>query len=138
MNEHHEHEHTQSPDFTIELNVNVRFPGLTAVLVPALAAIFQPQLHRIERLIMITAEQVTALETSNAALLAEVKTSNDKQDALILVASQTKDALVALQADADPTIAARIQAIIDSQTTAVADIKAQEAETDAAAAADAP
>lgn len=125
MNEHH-----QSPDFTIELNVNVRFPGL--------AAIFLPQLNRIERLIMTTAEQVTALEASNTALLAKVEESNDKTDALILVASQTKDALVALQADADPTIGARIQAIIDSQTAAVTSINTQEAETDAATGADAP
>lgn len=131
-------EHNQSPDFTIDFNVNVRFPGLTAIFVPALAAIFQPQLNRIEGKLMSLADQITALETSNAALVAKVEESNGKQDALILASSQTKDELVALQADVDPGLSARIQTIIDNQAAAIGSITTQEGETDAATSANGP
>lgn len=125
-------EHPKSPDFTIDLNVNVRFPGLTA---------FFPLFNRLEGTLMALTDAITNLEASNAALTAKIEESNGKQDALILVASQTKDALVAALAaagGADPALEARVQKIIDDQTAAVSSITTQEGETDAATAADAP
>lgn len=111
------------PLFTIDINVNV--PGLV------------PLLQQLGIQIMTKLEE---LQASTDALTAKVEESNAKTDALIAVANSTKDALVALQGQlpTNPVTDADLQAIIDKQTAAVTSITAQEAETDAAAAADTP
>lgn len=96
--------------------------------------------------------KVDGLVSSNAALKSKVDESNDKTDALILVAGAAKDALVAaraelaaLQANPAGATAAQLGALgdkidlaIGSATQAIAAVAAQEGETDAAAAAVAP
>lgn len=125
------------PVFTIEMNVNVHFPGITPFLQTFLTN---------QGIIMATMQdletKIDELVASNTALAATVEEGNGKQDALILVASQTKDALVALQAanpavDFQPLID-KLQGAIDTNATTTASITAQEGETDAATAADAP
>lgn len=114
----------ESPvNLRIAIDVNVKFPGLLALLQP------------LKENIMTALED---LQASAEALLKKVEESNAKTDALILIANTTKDALVALQGQATGITAADIQAIVDKQKAAVASLTAQEAETDAAAVAVAP
>lgn len=90
---------------------------------------------------MTIADQVTAVEASNVALVAGQGVLIGKVDNLMLVASQTKDALVAALANAtgtDPALEARLQAVIDSQTAAMTKITDEGTKVDAAGAADAP
>lgn len=109
-------------NLSIDVNVNS----------PALAAFFQ----LLEGNIMTMLEQ---LQVNTDALLAKVDEANGKTDKLIVIANLTKDALVALQGQAGSGVsAADIQAVIDKQTSAIAALTAQEAETDAAAVAVAP
>lgn len=121
----------------IRIDVNVNFPGLSAILQSFLGNI----MTILEDLQASTAAQKAAIES----LTAKVEESNSKTDTLILIANTTKDALVALQGQSSPITAADIQAVIDAQTASVAaigvsiaSIDAQEAETDAAAVAVAP
>ena len=107
----------------IAIDVNVNFPGLLALLQPLKDHIMNA---------------LTDLQASTDALTAKVEESNAKTDALILIANTTKDALVALQGQATGITATDIQAIVAKQTAAMASLTAQEAETDAAAAAVAP
>lgn len=81
------------------------------------------------------------LQASTDALTAKVEEANTKTDALIAVANATKEALVVLQGTigtGGTVTDADLQVVIDKQTAAIASLTAQEAETDAATAADAP
>lgn len=110
----------------LTLDINVTFPGLPAFL------------STLEGNIVTDIKQ--ALNDSTDALVKKIEEANGKTDALIVIASTTKDALVALQAQAATAVisAADIQAVIDKQTLAVNALNDQEAQTDAAAAAVAP
>ncbi len=103
--------------------INVNIPGLL------------PLVQQLGNQIMTKLDELNA---STDALAAKVEEDNTKTDALITVANATKDALVALQGQPGGVTDAQLQAVIDKQTAAVTSITAQEAETDAAAAADTP
>lgn len=116
----------------MDLNVNILFP----------------QFNTLEKIMGIV-EDLQAAQAANNAKIAElagaVETANGKTDGLIAVANATKDALVALQQSSGAALAAQLQPIIDGLNagtaqaqSAVDSLAAQNAETDAAAAADAP
>ena len=102
---------------------------------------------QLERLIMTLDElkaQIADLDLKVTDLSAQVEEANGKTDTLIVVANTTKDALVALQ-NAGGATPAQLQEIADSLTAVVVKVQAatdsvnaQDAETDAAAAAVAP
>lgn len=124
-----------TPLFSIEVNLN--FPGLVPILQTLLTnqGIIVADLKALEA-------KIDELVASNTALAADVETGNGKTDALILVASQTKDALVALQAanpavDFQPLID-KLDGAIATNTATSASLTAQDAQTDAAATADGP
>lgn len=91
--------------------------------------------------------KMEALAASNSDLATQVEVANGKTDELILVASTTKDALVALQAAAangtvsaaeiTPLIAT-IDTVLAAQVATKASLATQGAETDAAGVAVAP
>ena len=101
---------------------------------------------------MTIADDFLAKATATAAavseLTAKVEDSNAKTDTLILVATTTKDALVALQGQQAggavitaaqlAEVTAQMDNIIAAATASKVSITAQEAETDAAAGAVAP
>ena len=82
-----------------------------------------------------------ALKASNDTFVAHVATLESKVDSLIVVAQQTKDALVALQGTVSSggvATEAELQAIIDAQTAALAAVDAESTKVDTAATAVAP
>ncbi|MBS0367661.1 MAG: hypothetical protein JSS57_00525 [Proteobacteria bacterium] len=108
-------------------------------------------LKKLEKIMSLIDDLKAAQAASDAKiteLQAAVETSNGKTDALILVANATKDALVALQgtiANGQVVTSADLQGVIDGinagtakAQAAVDSLAAQNTETDAAAAADAP
>ena len=98
----------------------------------------RPFLNSMKDQIMTTLQD---LQTKTDELVAKVEEANGKTDALILAASTTKDALVALQqaAAAGTTVtSADLQAVIDKQQAAIDSLAAQEVQTDAASAAVVP
>ena len=110
----------------ISLDINLNLPGLLPFL-----KLFESKAMSL----------IDDLKASTDALVAQVEEGNAKTDQLILIASTTKDALVALQGQIGSGVmvtAADLQGIIDKQAAAVASINAQDAETDAAAVAVAP
>lgn len=136
MNEHDHNDHHQSPDLTIDLNVNVRLPGILPFLSSFLhnQGIIMADLQALEA-------KVDELVASNTALSAKVEESNGKTDALIVVAGDTKAALVALQGQVSPDLQPlidKLQRAIDTNVATTSSISAQENETDGAAGADAP
>lgn len=85
--------------------------------------------------------KVDELVASNAALSDKVTESNGKQDALLLVASQTKDALVALQGQTNPDfqpIIDKLDGAIQANANTTQNIVLEEAKVDAGTAADGP
>lgn len=125
---------------TITFDVNVNVPGLL------------PFLNSWKESIMETLETLQAKATALGAkvdeLKAEVEVANGKTDGLIVTATTTKDALVALQAQLAggqvvtsaqlDAVAATLDAGLASATAAKDSLVVQEGETDAAATAVAP
>lgn len=131
-----EHDHHQSPDFTIDLNVNVRLPGLAPFLLT-----FLTNQGKIMADIQALLAKVGELEAQNIVLNNKVEEGNNKTDLLITAAGETKAELIALQGQVNPDlqpIIDRIDNVINSQKATVASIGAQESETDAATGADGP
>jgi low affinity Fe/Cu permease len=118
-------------NFTLDINVN--FPGLVAFFTQLQGTVMDQ--------LQILQSKVDELVASNTELAAKVEEGNGKTDELILVASTTKDALVALQGQSAPDfqpLIDKLQGVIDKQTLTKASIAAQEAETGAAAVGVAP
>lgn len=111
----------------LTIDVNVNLPGLVAFFSHLKGTI-------VDQLQTLTAK-VDELVASNNALAAKVEEANGKQDALIVVANSTKDALVAIQQqgqiDVSPLIT-KLQSAIDANAVTTASITAQEGQTDAA------
>lgn len=117
----------------VTLDINLHFPGLVAFFTQLQGTV----MDKLQEL-QAKADQLIA---SNDELHAKVEESNGKTDELILVASTTKDALVALQGQSSPDfqpLIDKLQGVLDKQAATKASIVAQEAETGAAAASVAP
>lgn len=142
------------PLFTIAIDVNLNVPGLGQAMLDALLGIRANQAN-MERRIMATLEEVQAAAAAQKLkieeLAAQVEEGNAKTDALITVASTTKDTLVAVQAELEALKASggvtagaldNVLLTINQGTTtlqaAIDSANAQDAQTDAAAAAVAP
>lgn len=142
------------PLFTIVIDVNLNVPGLGQAMLDALLGIRANQAN-MERRIMATLEEVQAAAAAQKLkieeLAAQVEEGNTKTDALITVASTTKDTLVAVQAELEALkasggvaagaldgVLASINAGSATLQAAIDSANAQDAQTDAAAAAVAP
>lgn len=142
------------PLFTIAVDVNLNVPGLGQAMLDALLGIRANQVN-MERRIMATLEEVQAAAAAQKLkieeLAAQVEEGNSKTDALILVATTTKDTLVAVQAELEAlknsggVAAGALDSILNTLNegaatlqTAIDSANAQDTQTDAAAAAVAP
>lgn len=142
------------PLFTIAVDVNLNVPGLGQAMLDTLLGIRASQVN-MERRIMATLEEVQAAAAAQnlkiAELAAQVEEGNTKTDALILVATTTKDTLVAVQAELEAlkasggVAAGALDGILSTLNegtttlqTAIDSANAQDAQTDGAAAAVAP
>lgn len=142
------------PLFRIAVDLNLNVPGLGQAMLDALLGIRATQAN-MERRIMATLEEVQAAAAAQnlkiAELAAQVEEGNTKTDALILVATTTKDTLVAVQAELEALKASGgvasgaldgVLATLNQGTaalqTAIDSANAQDAQTDSAAAAVAP
>lgn len=142
------------PLFTIAIDVNLNVPGLGQAMLDALLGIRANQAN-MERRIMATLEEVQAAAAAQKLkieeLAAQVEEGNAKTDALITVASTTKDTLVAVQAELEALkasggvaagaldgVLASINAGSATLQAAIDSANAQDAQTDAAATAVAP
>lgn len=142
------------PLFTIAVDVNLNVPGLGQAMLDALLGIRASQAN-MERRIMATLEEVQAAAAAQKLkideLAAQVEEGNTKTDALITVASTTKDTLVAVQAelqalkDSGGVAAGALDNVLNTLNqgsvvlqTAIDSVNAQDVQTDTAAAAVAP
>ena len=142
------------PLFRIAVDLNLNVPGLGQAMLDALLGIRATQAN-MERRIMATLEEVQAAAAAQnlkiAELAAQVEEGNTKTDALILVATTTKDTLVAVQAELEALKASggvasgALDGVLNTLNqdtaalqTAIDSANAQDAQTDSAAAAVAP
>ena len=142
------------PLFRIAVDLNLNVPGLGQAMLDALLGIRATQAN-MERRIMATLEEVQAAAAAQnlkiAELAAQVEEGNTKTDALITVASTTKDTLVAVQAELEALKASggvasgALDGVLSTLNegasilqTAIDSANAQDAQTDSAAAAVAP
>ena len=142
------------PLFRIAVDLNLNVPGLGQAMLDALLGIRATQAN-MERRIMATLEEVQAAAAAQnlkiAELAAQVEEGNTKTDALILVATTTKDTLVAVQAELEALktsggvasgaldgVLATLNQGTAALQTAIDSANAQDAQTDSAAAAVAP
>ena len=142
------------PLFRIAVDLNLNVPGLGQAMLDALLGIRATQAN-MERRIMATLDEVAAAAAAQnlkiAELAAQVEEGNTKTDALILVATTTKDTLVAVQAELEALkasggvasgaldgVLATLNAGTATLQTAIDSANAQDAQTDAAATAVAP
>lgn len=123
--------------FTFEVNLNV--VGARPILTFLIGSI------------MTQLEDLATIKAGQARVNAEIEKANEKFDLLIVISNTTKDALTELQASlptGDGTggtpvadvvqVKAAIKDILDAQDAAIASLKAQEVEGDAAVVAVAP
>lgn len=142
------------PLFTIVVDVNLNVPGLGQAMLDTLLGIRASQAN-MERRIMATLEEVQAAAAAQKLkieeLAAQVEEGNTKTDALILVATTTKDTLVAVQAELEAlkasggVAAGALDGILNTLNegtttlqTAIDSANAQDVQTDSAAATVAP
>jgi len=142
------------PLFTIAIDVNLNVPGLGQAMLDTLLGIRANQVN-MERRIMATLEEVQAAAAAQnlkiEELAAQVEEGNTKTDALILVATTTKDTLVAVQAELEALKASggvasgALDGVLNTLNqgtaalqTAIDSANAQDVQTDEASAAVAP
>lgn len=142
------------PLFRIAVDLNLNVPGLGQAMLDALLGIRASQAN-MERRIMATLDEVVAAAAAQKLkieeLAAQVEEGNTKTDALITVASTTKDTLVAVQAELEALKASggvasgALDGVLNTLNqgtaalqTAIDSANAQDAQTDSAAAAVAP
>jgi hypothetical protein len=134
--------------FRVAVDLNLA-PGLGQALLQGVLAAVTTMETRIMGALEDLQAKTEELVQTNEQLLAEVREANGKTDQLILVANTTKDALAAARdeiaalqgaatAEQLAAITSRMDAAVASATQAIADLNAQDAETDAATTAVAP